>query len=153
MAYSKTETAVLALAQPIVEQAGYQVYDCEYCKEGPHYFLRLFIWREQGVALDDCEDVSRELSKLLDEADLIGDNYFLEVSSPGIERVLRQPRHFEEAVGQPVSLKLFQAVNGAREMEGILSAVAEDTLTITTEQQDICIPKKNIAKANVMFQF
>ena len=95
MEFSKTERAAYELAVPAAQSAGYSVYDVEYVKEGPHRFLRVFIDRDGGVDIDDCEAVSRLLSRLLDERDVVSENYFLEVSSPGIERSLRQDEHFQ----------------------------------------------------------
>lgn len=150
---SKIEKLTYDLALPIVENEGYEIYDVEYVKEGPHWFLRLFITRDDGVNVDDCETISRGLSSVLDEKDCISTNYFLEVSSPGIERVLRQQEHFENAIGEKVRIKLYKEIDGAKEAEGILLSAEQGKITVETAVCAIEIEKKNIAKANIMFEF
>lgn len=153
MVLSKIEKLTYDLALPIVENEGYEIYDVEYVKEGPHWFLRLFITRDDGVNVDDCETISRGLSSVLDEKDCISTNYFLEVSSPGIERVLRQQEHFENAIGEKVRIKLYKEIDGAKEAEGILLSAEQGKITVETAVCAIEIEKKNIAKANIMFEF
>lgn len=115
--------------------------------------MRVFVDRDEGVFVDDCETISRALSTLLDEKDLIKENYFLEVSSPGIERNLRQDEHFEKAVGSDVRVKLYRAVEGIKEVEGELVAAENGFVTVKTEANQFDIEKKNIAKANIKFDF
>lgn len=153
MVLSKIEKLTYDFALPIVEGEGYEIYDVEYAKEGPHWFLRLFITREDGVSVDDCETISRALSTVLDEKDCISANYFLEVSSPGIERILRQDEHFESAVGEKVKIKLYKDIDGAKEIEGELAAAEQGKITVQTTAVQVEIDKKNIAKANIMFEF
>lgn len=153
MVLSKIEKLTYDIALPVVEGEGYEIYDVEYVKEGPHWFLRLFISRDSGVDIDDCETISRALSTLLDEKDCISTNYFLEVSSPGIERVLRQDEHFENAVGEKVKVKLYREVEGMKEAEGELVCAEGGKIIISTGISQIEIEKKNIAKANIMFEF
>ena len=153
MILSKIEKNTYDLAFPIVSAEGYEIYDVEYIKEGPHWFLRVFVDREEGVFVDDCETISRALSTLLDEKDLIKENYFLEVSSPGIERNLRQDEHFEKAVGSDVRVKLYRAVEGIKEVEGELVAAENGFVTVKTEANQFDVEKKNIAKANIKFDF
>ncbi len=153
MVLSKIEKLTYDIALPVVEGEGYEIYDVEYVKEGPHWFLRLFVSRDSGVDIDDCETISRALSTLLDEKDCISTNYFLEVSSPGIERVLRQDEHFENAVGEKVKVKLYREVEGMKEAEGELVCAEGGKIIISTGISQIEIEKKNIAKANIMFEF
>lgn len=153
MVLSKIEKLTYDFALPIVEGEGYEIYDVEYAKEGPHWFLRLFITREDGVSVDDCETISRALSTVLDEKDCISANYFLEVSSPGIERILRQDEHFESAVGEKVKIKLYKDIDGAKEIEGELATAEQGKITVQTTAVQVEIDKKNIAKANIMFEF
>ena len=103
--YSKTEKAVMDMVNPIAEQNGCFVYDVEYVKEGNSWFLRVYVDREGGITIDECETISRELSSVLDKNDPISNNYFLEVSSPGIERKLRQEKHFEMYKGETVDIR------------------------------------------------
>ena len=153
MILSKIEKLTYDLALPIVNGEGYEIYDVEYAKEGPHWFLRLFIAREDGVNVDDCETISRALSTILDEKDCIQTNYFLEVSSPGIERSLRQEEHFAAALGEKVKIKLYKDIDGVKEIEGELLSADRLEIMIQTENAQVQIDKKNIAKANIMFEF
>lgn len=153
MVLSKIEKLTYDIALPIAEGEGYDIYDVEYVKEGPHWFLRVFITSEDGVNIDDCETISRALSAVLDEKDCISTNYFLEVSSPGIERVLRQDEHFENAVGEKVKIKLYKDVDGVKEVEGELAEAEHNTVAVLFNGSRIEIEKKNIAKANIMFEF
>lgn len=153
MILSKTEKLTYDMALPIVNAEGYDIYDVEYAKEGPHWFLRVFVDRPEGVNVDDCETISRALSAILDEKDCIQTNYFLEVSSPGIERSLRQEEHFEAAVGEKVKIKLYKDVDGAKEIEGELISADHLCIVVDTQNSQLEIDKKNIAKANIMFEF
>ena len=153
MILSKIEKLTYDLALPIVNGEGYEIYDVEYAKEGPHWFLRLFITREEGVNVDDCETISRAVSTILDEKDCIQTNYFLEVSSPGIERNLRQEEHFEDAVGEIVKVKLYKDIDGAKEIEGELVSSDRLVIVVQTQNAQVEIDKKNIAKANIKFEF
>ncbi len=153
MVFSKLEKLVYDLALPIVEGEGYSIYDVKYVKEGPHWFMRLFINRDTGVNVDDCETISRALSVVLDEKDCIPANYFLEVSSPGIERLLCQDEHFDNAVGEKIKVKLYKDINGTKEIEGELVTAEQGKITVMVNSDSVEIEKKNIAKANIMFEF
>lgn len=153
MAYSKIEAEVALNAEKISEKYGYEIYDVELVKEGPNKFLRVYIDKADGVELDDCEAISRELSTYLDEVDLIAENYFLEVSSPGIERVLKQDKHFEGALGEQIKVKLYKSQDDAKEYEGILNCYDDNSITLDLPDGNIIIERKNIAKANIVFNF
>ena len=153
MVLSKIEKLTYDIALPIAEGEGYEIYDVEYVKEGPHWFLRVFITSDEGVNIDDCETISRALSTVLDEKDCISANYFLEVSSPGIERVLRQDEHFENAVGEKVKVKLYKDADGVKEAEGELLSAEHSKITVAFNGGQLEIEKKNIAKANIIFEF
>ena len=153
MILSKIEKNTYDLAENLVSSRGYGIYDVEYAKEGPHWFLRVYIDRDGGVNVDDCEAISRELSVLLDEKDFVKENYFLEISSPGIERLLRQEEHFQKAIGKNVRIKLFKAVDGIKEAEGELTFADEQKIVVKTDINQFDIEKKNIAKANIKFDF
>lgn len=153
MILSKIEKLTYDLALPVVNAEGYEIYDVEYAKEGPHWFLRLFIDRDEGVNVDDCETISRALSTIMDEKDCIQTNYFLEVSSPGIERNLRQEEHFDAAIGEKVRIKLYKDIDGTKEIEGELVSADRQLIAVQTGNTQIEIDKKNIAKANIMFEF
>ncbi len=153
MILSKVEKITYDLALPVVNAEGYEIYDVEYVKEGPHWFLRVFIDRNEGVNIDDCETISRALSSIMDEKDYVQTNYFLEVSSPGIERSLRQEEHFEAALGEKVRIKLYKDIDGAKEIEGELLSADSLIITVQTSDAQVEIDKKKIAKANIMFEF
>lgn len=153
MIFSKIEKTVYDIVLPIAEDLGYSVYDVLYVKEGPYWFLRVYIDRENGVDVDDCEIVSRSLSAILDEKNFIDTNYFLEISSPGIERIIRQEEHFDMAVGKDVRFKLYRALNGKKEIEGELTESNKSSVFVNCDGEDLEIDKKNIAKANIRFEF
>ena len=151
MSYSKTEEIVFAQGELISQNYGYSIYDVEFVKEGPHKFLRVYVWSEDGVDLDICEKISRELSDYLDREDLIPDAYFLEVSSPGIERVLKTDKHFEGAIGEEIKVKLIKGQD--KEVTGELLSADDMTVTLLSDGEEVKIERKNIAKANVVFKF
>ena len=139
---SRTEKLML----PIVEEMNFELVDVEYVKEGGNYFLRAYIDKEGGITINDCETVSRRLSDLLDEADIIPESYILEVSSPGLGRPLKKDKDFARSIGKEVEIRLFQAVNRKKEFTGVLSAYDKDSVTITQEDSEvIIIPRSGIA--------
>ena len=102
------EEKVEKLVEPIIENIGYELYDVEYSKEGKNYFLRIFIDNEKGIDLNDCEKVNDAITEVLDDANYIKEQYFLEVSSPGVERVLRKDKHLEKNKGKEIAVNLFK---------------------------------------------
>ncbi len=154
MAYSKTESIALEIAKPIAEENGCFVYDVEFVKEGGVYFLRIYVDREGGIDLDMCEKISRSVSEKLDVTDPIKQNYYLEVSSPGVERKLRMPEHFERYIGNIVDVGLYKAVNGSKQMTGTLSKFNNGDICI--EQEDgceVCINQKETTFVKLHFDF
>jgi ribosome maturation factor RimP len=132
---ARIEAEAEKLTEPIADKHGVWIYDVEYIKEGPEYYLNIYIEKDGGVGILDCEAVSRELSDKLDEADLISDAYTLVVSSPGLGRTLTKDRHLENSLGEKVEGKLFKpsAQIGGKEFEGILTAWDSDTVTVEIE--------------------
>ncbi len=126
----RTEELVL----PIVEEQGFELVDVEYVKEGGTMYLRAYIDKPGGIAVNDCETVSRALSDLLDKEDYIADSYILEVSSPGLGRPLKKEKDFKRSVGKAVEIRLYRAVDRKKEFEGILTAY--DDRSVTIEQED-----------------
>ena len=120
MASDNIEVKIEKLLQDIIESLGYDLYDVRYEKEGKDYYLRIFIDKSDGIDLNDCETVNNAINDILDEADYIKGQYFLEVSSPGVERVLRKENHFKKQIGKEISLKLFKPINKHKEIIGIL---------------------------------
>ena len=154
MAYSKTESIALDIAKPIAEENGCYVYDVEFVKEGGVYFLRIYVDREGGIDLDMCEKISRAVSEKLDVTDPIKQNYYLEVSSPGVERKLRMPEHFERYIGSIVDVGLYKAVNGSKQLTGTLSKFNNGDICI--EQEDgceVCFNQKETTFVKLHFDF
>lgn len=117
----------------IVKQYEVEIYDVEYVKEGKDYYLRVYIDKPGGVNIQDCENVSRALSDALDEEDFIPDAYILEVSSPGLGRILKKDRHFEKSLGEAVELKTYKPIDKQKEFAGILKAYDRQSITIEGE--------------------
>ena len=147
---AKIEERVEELIKDKIENIGYSLYDVEYAKEGPNYYLRIFIDSEKGIDLNDCEKVSNEINEKLDEADYIKEQYFLEVSSPGVERLLRKDRHLEQNIGKQVEAKLFKKdEKGRKEHIGELKTFDEQTITI----DEVKIERKNIAQLKTVYEW
>lgn len=144
------EEKVEELIKNKIEDMGYSLYDVEYAKEGTNYYLRIFIDNKNGIDLNDCEKVSNEINEKLDEADYIKEQYFLEVSSPGIERILRRDRHLEQNIGKQVEAKLFK-----KDEKGSKSCIGElkkfDTETVTIDEEKI--ERKNIAQLKTVYNW
>lgn len=117
-----TVNTVWAIAEPIANSLGYELWDVRFEKEGADWFLRIFIDKEDGISINDCVDMSHAIDKPLDEADPIEQSYCLEVSSPGIERDLKRDSHFEKCIGEKIMVKLIRPVDGQREFKGILES-------------------------------
>lgn len=134
MAKSKgglTVSKVRELCEPIVADLGLRLWDVRYLKEGAQWYLRIFIDKDGGVGIDDCERVSRAINDPLDELDPIENSYCLEVCSPGIERELVRPEHFEQYIGADVMVKLLRPVEGVgKEFDGVLKEYSDGTVTI-----------------------
>ena len=142
---AKVTDAVAALALPVVEGAGCSLWDVEYVKEAGTWFLRVYIDKEGGVSIDDCEAVSRPLSDLLDQADPIEGSYTFEVSSAGADRVLKKPEHFAQFMGREVELKLYRPREGRKEFMGVLKAYEDGNVTLELGGGDTVFTKQEIA--------
>ena len=147
---AKIEEKVEELIKDEIENIGYSLYDVEYAKEGQNYYLRIFIDSPKGIDLNDCEKVSNEINELLDQADYIKEQYFLEVSSPGVERILRKDSHLAQNIGKQVEAKLYKKdENGNKNYIGELKAFDNDTITIDEFKFD----RKNIAQLKTVFDW
>ena len=148
---AKIEDKVEKLVKEKIESLGYDLYDVEYSKEGKNYFLRIFIDSPKGIDLNDCEKVNDGINELLDQADYIKEQYFLEVSSPGIERILRKDKHLEQNIGKEVNIKLFKKdENGKKEYQGILKQYNEEKIEL---EEEITIERKNIAQIKTVYNW
>ena len=136
-----------------VEKLGYELYDVQYTKEGKDYYLRIFIDKENGIDLNDCEKVSEIVNPILDSADYIKEMYFLEVSSPGIERVLRKDKHLEQSIGKEIDIKLFKPIEKQKELTGVLNKYDENNIYIQLQKEEIQIERKNISLMKLKYNW
>ena len=147
------EEKVENLIKDKIENIGYELYDVLYLKEGKNYILRIVIDNENGISLEDCEKVNNEITDLLDEADYIKEQYFLEVSSPGIERLLRKDWQLKKNIDNKVQISLFKKdENGFKEYIGILKKVEDDYLKIIQENNEYMVQRKNISQVKTIFE-
>ena len=147
------EEKVENLLTDTIGNLGYELYDVEYAKEGKDYFLRIFIDRPEGIDLNDCEKVNEAINDLLDEADYIKEQYFLEVSSPGIERILKKDKHLQSNIGTLIEAKLFKPIEKEKMIQGILKEFDERTITIEVNEEKIPIERKNIAVIKTVYEW
>lgn len=141
----KLEEKILNLIEKDVNQLGYELYDVEYNKKSQDYYLTIYIDSEQGITLEDCEKVSDAIGDLLDEADYIEEQYFLEVSSPGLERTLRLDKHLEKAIGKEIEINLYTKVNNIKHFRGKLKDFTPEEIIILADEEEQKIERKNIA--------
>ena len=149
------EERVESLIKEKIEKIGYELYDVEYSKEGKNYFLRIFIDSKNGIDLDDCEKVNNEIMEDLDNANYIKEQYFLEVSSPGIERILRKEKHLEQNIGNEIAIKLFKKDEEVKkEYQGILKKYTEQDIIIEdNENKQKQINRKNISQIKTVYNW
>jgi ribosome maturation factor RimP len=139
--------------EPRLGPEGYELVDAEYVREAGTWYLRIYIDKENGVTVDDCEIVSRMLDKWLDDEDFISDAYILEVSSPGLGRPLKKEKDYVRNRGRSVEIHTFQAVDGDKEFTGILKDWDADTVTIADGDSDLTLNRKNIALIRQAIEF
>lgn len=150
---AKLTDVVAALAEPIARENGCEIWDVEYVKEAGTWFLRVYLDRPEGVTIDHCETVSRALDVKLDEVDPIEGSYVLEVSSPGADRVLRKPEHFQRFLGEQVEVRLYRPVEGAKTLVGKLSAYEDGSVTLETGEGPRTLAKQDIAQVRLYITF
>ena len=146
---SKTEAFLLL----VLAEHNFELWDVEYVKEAGTWYLRAYIDKEGGIAVDDCEVISRILSDWLDKTDFIEDSYILEVSSPGLGRPLKKERDFERSMGEEVEIRLYKAKNKQKEFTGILKAYDKETVTIETAEGELVFERPEIALIRLAFDF
>lgn len=143
-----------AMAEPIVTGHGFEMVDVEYVKEAGTWYLRLYIDKEGGITIDDCETVSREFSDKLDEEDFIQDAYIMEVSSPGLGRPLKKEKDYKRSLGKEIEIRTYRPIDKQKEFFGILTAYDEKQVTITLENQETRVfQKAEIALIRLAFDF
>ena len=151
---AKVTELVAQLAAPAIEAAGCELWDVEYVREAGEWYLRLYLDKEGGVNITDCEAVSRVVSDLLDEADPIEGSYTFEVSSAGAERALKRPRDFQKFMGSNVLVKPYRARDGRKEFSGVLTGYGEDgTITISAGKDALTFPKSEVALCRLQIVF
>ena len=142
------------LLLPIVEEHGFELVDVEYVKEGGTWYLRAYIDKPGGIAVDDCEVVSRAFSDILDEKDYIEDTYIFEVSSPGLGRPLKKEKDFVRSMGEEVEVRTYRAIDRQKEFIGILKGYDKDTVTIEMEDgTERTFERNDIALIRLAFDF
>ena len=157
MGYTKLEQAITDLAAPVAAMEDCFIYDVEYIKEAGVRFLRIYADKEETqatgekISLDECEAISRKLSDLLDNTDIIDENYYLEISSPGAARRLKTQKHFEMYMGQRVEISLYKAINGTKKLTGILENYNNGEVIIDIEGEKITLQKPDYGKINLYF--
>ena len=144
---------LIGLLQPVVADLGYELWELEYAARAGGGLLRLYIDAPDGISVDDCERVSRAVSQKMDEADPIAGEYTLEVSSPGMDRVLRTREHFERFTGEPVQVEMLQKLNGRKRFAGRLTGVTQGAITLEVEGGAVSLPLDAIHKAQLAPQF
>jgi ribosome maturation factor RimP len=150
---AKFEQKLTELLRPAVEETGKKLLGIEYISAGKNSVLRLFIDHENGINVDDCAEVSRQVGAVLDVEDPISNEYNLEVSSPGVDRPLFELAHFQDAIGETINVKLSMPLNGRRKFKGALVAIENDTLIVEVDSIDYELVISNIDKANLVAKF
>ena len=147
------ETKIEALIEPIILELNFVLYDVEYTKEGKDYYLRVYIDNKTGISLDDCEKVNNAISNILDEADYIKEQYFLEVSSCGLERVLRKDKHLASNIGKNIEINLFKPLDGKKQYRVILNSFDKEIITIIIEDLQKKVERKKIAQIKTIYEW
>ena len=149
----KVTDLVAGLALPIVEKHGCELWDVEYVREGSEYFLRLYLDKEGGVDITDCEAVSRAMDPILDEKDPISGSYRFEVCSAGLERALKRPTDFERFMGSAITVKLYRPRNGLKEIPCVLRGYADGRVTVEAGKETITFEKSEVALVRLRVEF
>ena len=149
----KITEQVWRLAEPLVQANGCSLWDVEYVREGGEWFLRLYIDKDGGVHINDCEAISRAVDPVLDEEDPIPESYRFEVCSAGLERTLKRPSDFERFMGSPVLVKLYRPRDGQKEFAGVLSGYEDGNVTMTLPGKTLTLEKSEIALVRLRVEF
>lgn len=150
---SKITDRVFALAKPVVEEEGCSLWDVEYVREAGTWYLRVYIDKDGGVGIDDCERISRRLDPVLDEEDPIPDSYVFEVGSAGAERELKRPGDFAQFMGSEVEVRLYQPLDGRKAWVGKLAGYEDGAVTLALEKKEVSFTKQQIAKVHLHVSF
>lgn len=153
MAKIKVEQLVEKMVQPILEQLSFELVDVEYKKEGSNWYLRVYIDKPGGITIDDCQTVSEQISSLLDEEDPIPHSYFLEVSSPGLDRILKKDSDFERYKGSKVDVSLYKSKDGKKKFTGELIGWEDDQLLIREKDAVLSFSRAEVASVRLAVEF
>ena len=149
----KVTELVEKLAKPVVEENGCSLWDVEYVREGSEYFLRLYLDKEGGVDINDCEAISRAVDPILDDKDPIQGSYHFEVCSAGLERALKRPSDFARFLGSPVTVKLYRPRNGLKEIPCVLTGYEDGKVTVEAGKETITFEKSEVALVRLRVEF
>ena len=149
----KVTEQVAQFAAPIVESFGCSLWDVEYVREGADRYLRVYIDKEGGIEIDDCEKIHRALDPVLDQRDPIAESYYFEVCSAGLERALKRPSDFERFMGSPILIKLYRPRNGLKEIPCILRGYEDGRITVEAGKETITFEKSEVALARLRVEF
>ena len=149
----KITDQVTEFAKPVVESFGCRLWDVEYVREGSERYLRIYIDKDGGVDIDDCEKIHRAMDPILDEKDPIADSYHFEVSSAGLERALKRPGDFEQFMGSAVLVKLYRPRNGLKEIPGFLRGYEDGKITVEAGKETITFTKSEVALVRLRVEF
>ncbi|EEA85116.1 MULTISPECIES: ribosome maturation factor RimP [Peptacetobacter] len=154
MKKSEIVDRVEKMVTAITDEKGYETVDVEYVKEAGQFYLRVVVDKEGGISLNECEEVSRELSPKLDENDFIEENYYLEVSSPGIDRALKRDKEFVKYKGRDVEIKLYKAIDGVKQFEGELVGLDEENnIVVIINNEEMKFNRKDVAIIRLAIKF
>lgn len=153
MAKQKITELVEAVALPVVQEAGLELVDVEFVKEGGRWYLRIFIDKPGGIGLEDCRYVSEKIDQLLDEKDPIPQSYALEVSSPGIERPLKKPADYNRFAGRLANITTFVPYHGKKKFTGRIIGIREDEVVLDIDGSELLIPLEQVASARLEMEF
>ena len=149
----KITDQVTEFAKPVVESFGCKLWDVEYVREGSERYLRIYIDKDGGVDIDDCEKIHRAIDPILDEKDPITESYHFEVSSAGLERALKRPGDFEQFMGSAVLVKLYRPRNGLKEIPGFLRGYEDGKITVEAGKETIMFQKSEVALVRLRVEF
>lgn len=153
MAEGNIEQRVYELIEKKIQELGYELYDVEYLKEGKEYHLCIYIEKNGIMEIADCEKVNNAIEPILDDVDLIKEQYFLEVSSSGLEKKLRKLEHYEKQIGNKIEVKLFTKIDNKKVIEGILSKVENDCIELQEDEKEIKIAFDQIASGKTIYEW
>ena len=154
MKKSEIVARVEEMVTAITDEKGFETVDVEYVKEAGQFYLRVVVDKEGGISLNECEEVSRELSPKLDENDFIEENYYLEVSSPGIDRALKRDKEFVKYKGRDVEIKLYKAIDGVKQFEGELVGLDEENnIVVIINNEEMKFNRKDVAIIRLAIKF